>query len=101
MSTFIKKKPTKKRKHGRAPIVAGDINSSRVVTTTRTAVTQSDGTVVIQKKLEPLYAKSQSVKDKQIESEFQPIAEDHIPEPMDYMSPPPGRTKTYRVRTII
>jgi hypothetical protein len=102
MSTFITKKQTKKRKHGRALMVAGDIDTARAVTHTKIAVTQSDGSVVIKQKLESLDTPSQSI-GKPIDREALPIQDEYNLEQMDNMSPPPptGETKTYRVSKSI
>jgi hypothetical protein len=103
MSTYIKKKQSYKRRQGRAPIIAGDIDSARAVTNTKIAVTQRDGSVVIKQILESLDAPYQRITDKPNEREEQPILDDYNFDQMDNMSPPPpsGRTKTYRVSPMV
>jgi len=54
MSTYIKKKPTYRRKRAREPMVDGDVNSAEAVTHTRIAVPQDDGSMLITEVLESL-----------------------------------------------
>jgi hypothetical protein len=54
MSTFLKKKPTYRRKRAREPMVDGDVDSAEAVTHTRVAETQNDGTTIIKHIVESL-----------------------------------------------
>jgi hypothetical protein len=89
MSTYIKKKPTYRRKRQREPLVDGDVESSEAVTHTRIAIPQSDGTVSFDHVLESLHSSTPSERAEPMQFEVPPIIDDWNHEHTNNRSPSP------------
>lgn len=78
-------------------MVDGDIDSAEAITHTRIAVTQNDGTVLLQQVVETLDSPPQKSKSNLRRSDDYPGMDDHIEHMQDMSSPPPGQAKKKRV----
>lgn len=93
--SYVKPKKSQKRKRGREPMIDGDIDAAKVVTHTKVSVTNDDGSVSAKQVLESLDDPRKGNNDSK------PLEPDEIPQmdyDMDSQSPPPPKTKSYRVR---
>jgi hypothetical protein len=96
--SLIQPKKSQKRKRGRQPMVDGEIESAKTVTHTKVTVINDDGTISVNQVLESLDNPRKLPPDpKRPERDDIPIM-DYDMHNLNNISPPPERTKTYRVR---